>query len=202
MGKKIGILGGTFNPIHLGHIKLAQVSYEQLLLDKVIFMPSGQSYMKRDMYVIPGEERLKLIDLAIANVSYFESSDIELKRQGNTYTYETLQYLHSQYPEDEFYFILGADCLFSMEKWVHPELIFSQCIIVAAVRNGMDKETLKKQAIKLQNIFQAKIELLDFEELNISSTEIRNKLKKGEPVSDFVPSTVEKYIFAHKLFIK
>ncbi len=202
MGKKIGILGGTFNPIHFGHIKLAQVSYEQLLLDKVIFMPSGQSYMKRDMYVVPGEERLKLIDLAIANVSYFESSDIELKRQGNTYTYETLQYLHSQHPEDVFYFILGADCLFSMEKWLHPELIFSQCIIVAAVRNGMDKENLKKQAIKLQNIFQAKIELLDFEELKISSTEIRNKLEKGESVSDFVPSTVEEYIFAHKLFIK
>lgn len=202
MKKKIGILGGTFNPIHFGHIKLAQAAYRQLFLDRVIFMPSGQSYMKRNMYVLPGEQRLKLIDLSIKDISYFESSDIEIKRQGNTYTYETLQYLHDENPDDEFYFILGADCLFSIEKWIKPECIFEQCTIVAAVRNGMDKKTLKNQAIHLQSKFGAKIILLEFEETDISSTEIRERLKRGEPVQDFIPDCVAEYIHTHMLFKK
>lgn len=200
MRKKVGILGGTFNPIHLGHIKLAQTAYRQLALDKVVFMPSGQSYMKRNMYILPGEQRLKLIDLSIEDISYFESSDMEIKRSGNTYTCETLQYLHEENPEDEFYFILGADCLFSMEKWVKPELIFRQCTIVAAVRNGTDKKTLENKACYLRNNYDARIILLDFDEIEISSTEIRERLGKGAPVKDVLPKNVAEYIHTHKLF--
>lgn len=200
MGQKIGILGGTFNPIHIGHIKLALTAYNQANLDKVIFMPSGKSYMKRELYVLPGEERLKLIELAIGNIPYFETSDIEVKREGNTYTYETLEMLKRENPTNDYYFILGADCLFSMEKWVNPQRIFDACTVIAAVRNGMNKFDLEKQADRLAELFGAQIYLLDFEEINLSSSEIRDLVKKGERIDAFVPVAVSDYIRENKLF--
>lgn len=200
MGQKIGILGGTFNPIHNGHIKLAQTAYEQIGLDKVILMPSGKSYMKRDLFVLPGEERLKLIDMSIKGIPYFESSDIEITRKGNTYTFETLEFLKANNPENEYYFILGADCLFSMENWVKPERIFSACTIIAAVRNGKNKTDLERQAGRLKDLFQANIVLLDFNEINISSSEIRNRLKNNVSVEGLVPENIINYLTEKRFF--
>lgn len=200
MGQKIGILGGTFNPIHNGHIKLAQTAYEQLGLDKVILMPSGKSYMKRDLFVLPGEERLKIIDMSIKGIPYLESSDIEINRQGNTYTFETLEFLKNRNPENEYYFILGADCLFSMENWVKPERIFSACTIVAAVRNGRNKMDLEKQALRLNHLFNADIILLDFSEINISSSEIRKLLNNNVSVDGLVPEDTINYLTENRFF--
>ncbi len=194
MAQKIGILGGTFNPIHTGHIKLAETALMQADLDKVIFMPSGKSYMKRNLYVLPGEERYRLIALSIEDFPQFQVSDLEIKRQGNTYTYETLEILQEQNPSREYYFILGADCLFSMENWVEPQRIFDACTVLAAVRNGKNRAELEKQALYLQEKFSAEIMLLDFEEIELSSSEIRQRIADNRSLNGLVPIKAAEYI--------
>ena len=129
---KIGILGGTFNPIHNGHLLLAEQARCFYGLDQVLFIPSGCSYMKRQEEILPGEIRFQMVQLAIADNPYFCVSDMEIVREGNSYTCETITRLHAQYPEDELYYIVGADTLFQMEFWKNPEQIFTQCICADA----------------------------------------------------------------------
>ena len=197
---KIGILGGTFNPIHLGHILLARTALAQANLEKIIFMPSGVSYMKRNMSILPAHERMKLVELSIMEYSQFESSDMEILRGGNTYTYETLEVLSSRSPGDELYFILGADCLYSMENWREPERIFRSCTVLAAVRDGVDQDSLKKKADDLKKKFEAKIRLLNLPRTDISSSEIRECLQQGKSISGMVAPAAEKYILERKLY--
>ena len=131
---KIGIMGGTFNPIHNGHIALAQKAYEDLKLDKVLFMPSGTSYLKQN--VLSAKHRVEMVRRAILPYSYFELSLIEVNRAGNTYTYETLQQLKCENPNIEYYFIIGADSLFNIDGWKCPERLLKTCTILAAYRDG------------------------------------------------------------------
>ena len=201
MRQKVGIIGGTFNPIHLGHISLAKTAYEQLSLDKVIFMPSGKSYMKRNLYVLPGEIRLTLINMSIRDYPYFESSDMEITRNGNTYTYETLELLKSGEPETDFYFIMGADCLYTIEKWVYPDRIFQAASIVAAVRDSVAMDDLAKQATYLEHKFHANITLLKFPPMDISSSMIRERISSQTSIRGLVPAAAEEYILANKLFL-
>lgn len=192
MSNRIGILGGTFNPVHTGHISLAEAAYLQFHLDKVIFLPSGQPYKKEASQVLPGKKRLELVLAAIEDKPYFIASDMEIVRPGKTYTYETLEELHRNNPSDELFFILGGDCLFSIEKWVLPQRIFAACTIIAAVRDDKDRAELENQSGRLKEIFGAKILLLDFEKMQISSTLIRDKIKNGESVQELLhPKTAE-----------
>ena len=114
---KIGILGGTFDPVHNGHLALGKQAYEQFKLDEIWFMPSGHPPHKKSRLVTQGKEREDMVKLAIASVSYFVYSDFELKREGNTYTAQTLTLLREAYPQHEFYFIIGADSLYEIEQW-------------------------------------------------------------------------------------
>lgn len=132
--KKMGIMGGTFNPIHTGHLLLAQWAMEEAGLDGVLFMPTGNSYMKDKGEMLSGPERLVMTQLAIRDRECFYCSDLEVKRGGNTYTYETLESLQFLYPQAKLYFIVGADCLFSIENWYCPEKIFRCCTLLAASR--------------------------------------------------------------------
>ena len=198
--RKIGIMGGTFNPIHKGHLYLAQVALEQAALDNVIFMPSGQSYMKAGMDVLKGDIRSDMVKLAIAGNPSFVFSDMEIKRAGNTYTYETLTILKETHPYDTFYFIVGADSLFSMENWKEPKEIFNKCIVLAAVRENMDKVSMQKKVSELQEKFGAVIQLLDFPKTDISSCFIREQIALDKDISHLVPETVRNYIKEHKLY--
>lgn len=197
MGRKIGILGGTFNPIHNGHLALGECALKQLGLDEIWFMPSGQTNLKKGLYILPGSDRQALILLAIEGNKNFHFSDIELKRPGITYTYETLTELKKLYPEYELHFILGADCLFSIEKWVEPSIIMSHAVLVSAVRGDADKISLQKQAEYLESKFNATIKLLDFPKEDISSSDIRARIANNEPIDHLVPANVAKYIRAH-----
>lgn len=197
MGRKIGILGGTFNPIHNGHLSLGECALNQLNLDEIWFMPSGQTNLKKGLYVLPGSDRAALILHAIEGKEKFHFSDLELKRPGTTYTYETLSELKIMYPEYEFYFILGADCLFSIERWMEPAIIMSQAVLVSAVRGEADKASLEKQAEYLESKFNAKIKLLDFNKDDVSSSEIRNRIVHGKSIEHLVPPSVAKYIQTH-----
>ena len=142
--RRIGLFGGTFNPIHNGHLALAQNAYEQCNLDEVWFIPSGISYMKKGQDIPSGMVRYKMVQEAIQGTEHFQVSDIEISRAGNSYTYETLVKLHSLFPEDVFYFIIGDDTLFTMETWYKPEEIFRLSNIIVTSRDVDQSEIRTK----------------------------------------------------------
>lgn len=197
---KVGILGGTFNPIHTGHLLMAEYVKEAAKLDVVMLLPNGISYMKAGTNVLEGEVRLKMIELCIEDNPNLITSDMEIKREGNTYTYETLLELRAKYPRTELYFIIGADSLFSMEKWVKPDVIFANCTILAVGRNQASKEALEEKKADLENRFGAKIRLLDFPEIEISSTQIRENIKAGKSFRYMVSEQVWNYIRENNLY--
>ena len=198
--KKTGILGGTFNPIHIGHLMLAQNALEYCKLDKVLIMPSGCSYFKDPDTVVSTEHRVKMTALAIEGNPRFELSTIEADRSGNSYTYETLEILCDQENDTQFYYIIGADTLFSMETWKRPEDIFSRCSVVCARRDGMDEDALTDKAEELKNRFDAKVILMDLPEVPVSSTAIRELLGKGMSLKYYLDDKVIKYIGDNGLY--
>ncbi len=198
--QKIGILGGTFNPIHMGHLLMAEYVKEAADLDVVMLLPNGQSYMKADMNVLPGQVRLKMIEMSIEGNPNLITSDMEILREGNTYTYETLIQLKELYPETELYFIVGADSLFSMEKWVKPEVIFANCTVLAAGRGDAPWELLEEKKADLEKKFCARIRLIDFPTVDISSTQIRDNIKNGRSIRYMVHDCVRKYISENCLY--
>lgn len=195
---KVGIMGGTFNPIHNGHIALAQKAKDYFALNQVLFIPSGVSYMKHD--VLSAEHRYRMTELAIEQYPEFQISDIEYKREGNTYTVDTLQILKEMNPDYHYYFILGADSLFAIETWHQPERLCQLCTIVCAVRDDYTIESIKKQAEHLKVLYQADIVLLPMERIDISSTDIRNACIAGEDVSAFIPDAVVNYIERYHIY--
>lgn len=198
--RKIGILGGTFNPIHLAHLLMAEFALEAAGLDKVIIMPSGISYLKKDINVLPGVQRLEMVELSIKDNPDLVSSDIEIKREGNTYTYETLLELRRLYPQATLYFIVGADCLFTIESWVEPKQIFDNCVLLAAGRNSASNDKMLAKKKELEEKFDANIILMDFPEINLSSTVIRDNIKCGKSIRYMVTDEVRDYIYSNQLY--
>lgn len=197
--KKIGIMGGTFNPIHNGHLAIAQAAKDQFALEKVLFMPSGVPYMKNLQEVLPASVRCEMTALAIRGIPYFEVSDMEAVSEGNTYTCQTLETLKSLHPDTDYYFILGADSLYAIETWKNPKQIFKSCTIVAAVRE-QTPEKLQAQIRYLREKYQASVEMLKFSGVDISSTRIRDMLQAGASVKGLLPKTVEAYISGNHLY--
>lgn len=194
MMKKIGIMGGTFNPIHMGHLALAERALDDCNLDEIWVIPTGCSYMKQNMNVLSGEERLIMAQLATEDNQRIKCLDIEIKRSGYTYSYETLEQLRNLYPDYDFFFIFGADCLFTIEKWKCPEKIFDNCTVIAAVRNGSSEVEMAQKIDELKLKFGAKIILLPFLNLEISSTELRKRISCGKSVKYLIPDSVIAYI--------
>lgn len=199
---KIGIMGGTFNPIHNGHIILAESALQQYPLDNIWFMPSGLPAHKSNSELLSAEERFHMVELAIAGKTKFIASSYEFDRSGFTYTADTLTGLRKDFPEDEFFFIIGGDSLMKFHRWVKPEVISAHTTLLAAGRNGFSQEELVQQAEQLKKLFQTKVLFLDMPEYNISSNEIRQlcKIEQYEVVQDFLPKTVLDYIKKHRLY--
>lgn len=209
--RQIGIMGGTFNPIHNGHLLIAEKAREQFALEQVLFMPSGIPYMKDQQEVLSVSDRCEMTALAIADHPYFELSTLEAAdaRQGkNTYTFETLQKLRSADPEANYYFILGADSLYAIESWKQPARIFEHCTLLAAVRtegNTVLTESqnhLQQQMQYLRKKYNASVELLEFEGIDVSSTQIRENVRHGKSIRELVPEAVETYIRKNHLYEK
>lgn len=192
--RRIGIMGGTFNPIHMGHLLLAEWAREEATLDEIWLIPSGISYMKKAQEVASAEDRLRMTELAAEGNEHFRCLDLEVKRDGYTYSYETLEELNRTYPEDEFYFILGADCLFNLENWKFPERILSCCTLIAAVRDETSLEELSEKKAELERRFGGKILLMPFVRLSLSSTEIRQRIREGMSVRYMTPDKVLSYM--------
>ena len=185
--RKIGILGGTFNPIHNAHLLLGECAREQFGLDRIIFLPTGVSYLKEGMDIPSGEIRYQMAKLATQDNPYFTCSRIDIDRQGNTYTADTIVELKKMYPGDELYFIAGGDTLEGMENWVRPEEIFSQAVILAAVRDETDEKRIEELASRLKERFGADIRTLGFRRIDISSSDIRERFRNGRSVRYYLP---------------
>lgn len=198
---KIGIMGGTFDPIHNGHLLLGRQAYQEYKLDQVWFMPSGIPPHKKDHVVTPVEERLAMVQLAIEKYPYFVCSDFEIKRLGNTYTAETLRLLHERYPEHCFYFIIGADSLYQLESWYHPREVMNQAVLLVADREYEQAPcSIETQITYLKESYGADIRILHCEEVDISSGELREMEAKGKRLYPYVPECVEMYIKEHGLY--
>ena len=195
--ERIGILGGTFDPIHLGHLIIAEQARDQYQLDRVLLIPSGHSYFKdnRSKKVQPAQVRLEMTKIAAGNYKPFEVSDIEVNRPGNTYSFETLEELKAQNPESELFFIVGADTICSMRTWREPKRIFDVCTVLAAMREDqVDPEEFQKQTQALERDFGARIFPVSIPNIGISSTQIREKAASGKSVHYLVPDALESYI--------
>ncbi|MCR4589967.1 MAG: nicotinate-nucleotide adenylyltransferase [Lachnospiraceae bacterium] len=198
--KKCGILGGTFNPIHTGHLIIAEQALSEFKLDKVILMPSGTSYLKKDMVMPSPEVRLEMVRLASEDNPCFSVSDMEIRRGGNTYTADTIDELRALEPDTELYFITGADALHEMKKWVDPERIFSGCTVISCVRNNESLPDLMNDIDFYKERYNAKIEVLHTTNIDISSSMIRDLINKGRSVRYYVPEPVRKYIYENSLY--
>lgn len=198
--KKVGIMGGTFNPIHNGHLFLAEHAYEQARLDYVLFMPTMNPPHKAGMTVAPAEHRINMVRQAIANNPKFVLSDLELKRPGITYTSDTLSVLKDEEPDTEYYFIVGADSLMMMKYWMDPQTVFNLSTIVAGAREQSTQEQLEEQARYLENTYNGKIILLDMPLMEISSEYIRERLDGGNSIRYYVPDEVITYINENNLY--
>lgn len=180
--KRVGIMGGTFNPIHLGHLILAENAYEELNLDEVLFVPSGNSYMKEYSEVLDAKTRIDLVGEAIEDNSHFALSRIEVDRGGNSYSYETIATLKKENPDTEYYFMVGADSLFSMENWMCPEKIFGEVNIAVAIRGGYTNDALEEQIKFLEDKYNITITRLHSRSVDISSSQIRERVKQGKSI--------------------
>jgi nicotinate-nucleotide adenylyltransferase len=193
--KNIAILGGTFNPIHNGHINMAKAAMEQFPLDKVWIMPNNKPGYKENKNIASPEKRCEMIRLATRDYDYMELSQIELERKGITYTADTLQALHTKYPQVYWYFIMGADSLFYIHKWKKPEVVLELSHILVAVRDDLDSQKVLERISLIENSYNnVNIELLRTGYFNISSTEIRKNAAKGKDITCMVPENVSQYI--------
>ncbi|MBO4337388.1 MAG: nicotinate-nucleotide adenylyltransferase [Lachnospiraceae bacterium] len=199
---KIGIMGGTFNPIHYGHLLMAQASFEEFGLDKMIFIPTGLQWMKKDdPDLVSGQIRYEMTRLAIEDDPAFELSDIEIKRPGNTYTCETIAGLKELMPDNEWYYVTGADTLFNMPKWKDPEKVFDSVILICALRGDVKKDELLEFAGELKDRYGADIRFLDMPLIGLSSTDIRSRIRDKRSVRYMLPEKVRQYINEKGLYI-
>lgn len=197
---KTGIMGGTFNPVHNGHLSLASTALNQIGLDEVIFIPSGSPAYKNNNVILPGSMRKEMLEIACASDLRFSVSDIEIKRQGATYTIDTLDELIKMGYKD-MYFIMGADQIVNFHKWHMYEKIFEKCTLLVAYRDDNDNKRLLGVVKDFKESYNAKIELLDMPRKAVSSSDIRKRLIHGESVNDMMPQSVCDYIEKNKSYI-
>ena len=201
MNKKLGIMGGTFDPIHVGHLMIAESVREALSLDEVLFIPSNNPPHKNKTDISENALRLEMVRLATADNPYFTAADIEIKREGKTYSLDTLTLLAEQYgSETELVFIIGADTVWELENWYKFKEVFKLCTFAAVSRPGYGKARLKKRIEYLKAEYNAQINLVNAPVIEISSTDIRKKVAAGESIMYLVPDSVGNYIAENKLY--
>lgn len=198
--KKIGIIGGTFNPVHIGHLILAEGAYEEYHLDTVMFLPNKLPPHKKNMKIVEEYHRVNMIKLAIQKNPHFSFSDAELKRTGFSYTSDTLQYFTQRNPNSQYYFIVGADSLNYMEEWHEPEVIFQKATILAAPRGFVDTLQIDAKIRSLHSHYHADIQKLHQPNIEISSNWIRQLKQANQSIRYYVPQEVEEYIEEHHLY--
>lgn len=193
---KIGIFGGSFNPPHLAHQKIIELYIKKAELDKCIIIPAACSPFKQNESLASDSHRIKMLELLSQDIPNTNISEYEIKKGGVSYTYDTIQFIKNKYPNDELFLLIGYDQLISFHKWTKYQDILSDIKLCVALRtveadNDFIQEKLRVyQAITLENEF-----------MEISSTEIRDRIKKAESLNDLLPASIEEYILSNKLYL-
>ena len=202
--KRYGIIGGTFDPIHNAHLYIAYEAKEQLDLDEVIFMPAGKQPLKVKNIVTDSKIRYEMVKIAVESFNEFSVSSYEIEKGGLSFTSETLEYFKGKIEflneEKELFFITGADCLISMEKWRDVQKIFSLATLVVFARGGISKKEMMENKKIIEEKYNGKIIILDLKELEISSTDIRERVNQNKRIDFFVPTKVEDMIYKKGLY--
>lgn len=204
MGEKlrIGIYGGTFNPIHLGHIHILREFIRRLSLTRVLLIPDRLPPHKEVHDLASGEDRAQMCRIAAEKIEEapVEVSDIELRSEGKSYTANTLKALSRQYPGDELYLLMGEDMFLTVDRWFMPEVIFSLSAVCASPRSEDGFQALLRKKEELEKSYGARCFVEEIPYLPVSSTEVRERLKRGESVARLVPKGVERYLLEHGLY--
>lgn len=199
MVKKLGILGGSFDPIHSGHLYLARAAYEILDLDKVLFIPARVAPHKVGLDCAPAKDRFLMTLFAISDEPQFEACDIELNREGVSYTYDTIKELKEKYADYELFFIIGGDTVEQLPTWYKIDELLQMMTFVAVGRPGY-ANVIAKAAEKLGPIVYDSVKMLDTEEFSVSSTEIRRRIRNRRSLIGLVPEAVQEYIYLNGLY--
>lgn len=196
-------MGGTFDPIHMGHLILGEQSFEQLHLDKVLFMPSGNPPHKRNRAGRASDgQRVDMVRLAIEDNPHFELSLAEMHETGYTYTYRTLEELKEQNPDTDYYFIIGADSLFTFDEWMEPGRICHACTLVVAVRDHASSDELQQEIRRLSAKYDGHFTLLDTMNIDVSSHQIRQWVSQGKSLKYYIPDKVISYMKENGIYRK
>ncbi len=197
----VGILGGTFDPVHNGHLVIAEVARERLNFNEVLFIPAGQPWLKVERSITPPQHRLQMLRLALDDRPYFRISEMEIERPGPTYTIDTINALKERLnTEDELFFILGQDTLMQLPQWHEAQNLIRLCYLVAAPRPGVKNPDLKALEAALPGITQ-RVMLMKEPQVDISATDIRERAARGLSVRHLVPEPVNRYIKEHRLYV-
>ena len=199
--ERIGVMGGSFDPVHYGHVNLARDAMEQVGLDRVLVVPARLQPFKLDRVPASGEDRMEMLRLALAEDPKIKPCSFELERDGVSYTYLTLRGLQEQFgPDARLYFIFGADSLLKVDTWMEAEELLTKYAYIVGSRPGYLDEELTAQQEKLTKEFGTEIHWIHNRTFDVSATEIREKIAAGKPVDDLIPAEVERYIIEHGLY--
>jgi nicotinate-nucleotide adenylyltransferase len=198
---RLGVLGGTFDPPHVGHLMLAEEARQALELDQMLFVPAGAPWRKAARKLSPREDRLAMVQLAVGDSPHFAISILEIEREGPSYTAETLAALHQNLTDDsEIFFILGQDSLADLPNWREPQRIISLARLAVAARTDWEaakEDVLEKEVPGLSQ----RLVWLDMPRIGISSTAVRDRVRQGLSIRYWVPPAVEEYIRQHGLYV-
>lgn len=201
MREAIGILGGTFDPVHYGHLMAAEFARHEFQLDKVLLMLSARPPHKQGASVLDQNHRLVMLELAIADNQYLEVSDLELNRAGYSFTIDTVRYLKDQEPERQVYFIAGSDMLFTFHTWKDPEELCRLCRFIIVTRPGYRLERESPQLGKVPAALWKHLYSLEVPGFGFSSTDIRQRIRQGKTIKYLLPPAVEQYIKDQGLYL-
>jgi nicotinate-nucleotide adenylyltransferase len=197
---KIGILGGTFDPVHIGHLIIAEGVRVDLGLNQILFVPAGQPWLKQDYAITPAVHRVKMVRMAIVTNPYFKISDIEIEHPGPSYTVDTMAELREQLgTEVDLFFILGYDALAELAKWKEPNKLIQLCKLVAIPRLNSDLPNLKSLEQSIPGVSERVI-YCPTPIIDISSSQIRERVARGLSIRYLVPDKIEKYIVKQRLY--
>ena len=197
---KTGIYGGTFNPIHKGHLHIVEAFRKGLGLDRVLLIPTRVPPHKAAPDLASPQDRFAMCQLAIQGQPWLELSDMEMRREGKSYTAETLEELSALYPQDQFYLLMGEDMFLTLGRWYRPETIFSLASVCTAPRSVHGMDALREMALEYTGTFHARCFLDHIPYLPISSTQVRQAVARGEDAASLVPEAVARYIRERGLY--
>jgi nicotinate-nucleotide adenylyltransferase len=198
-GLRLGILGGTFDPVHRGHLLLAAAVSDEVGLDRVLFVPAGQPWRKADRHITSAEHRLGMLQLALKGEETFEIATLELEREGPSYAADTLEVLRRDHPEDELFFIWGEDALADVSSWARPERILELATLVVARRAGVERGAVEEAGQRLPGLLDGVV-WLKMPLVDVTATVVRERVRRDLPIGDLMPPAVEAYIREHRLY--